>query len=223
MGLCPILLNMLQFWLIDSIVKASDSLGFTSAFTPPGDESREPLFMNEPDSEGEDGSVVGQQRRQRGGSGDVEEGYTSPTKSGRATTHPHSRALSPSSLYGKLNKEIAATELDESGKRRTSIEFQHQQPPSVLLRRGSPTAAGESSAVAAAWGGIEDAPEWEQEQQDVDSPWGGAGTGKQQRSPKLGGGRRSLSGGRGGRKSSGGSGGSWRLDTISPSRDQTGT
>ena len=113
MGLCPILLNMLQFWMIDSIVKASDSLGFTT--NAPVDESREPLFVNEQDSDddGEDGP----RRRPRV---DLEGRYISPPINGAAT---HSlRALSSSSAssaHGKLdNKSTAATttELDEPGK-----------------------------------------------------------------------------------------------------------
>jgi len=214
MGLCPILLNMLQFWLIDSIVKASDSLGLTNALTPPVDESQEPLFMNEPDFEGEDEPV---RERRRQASVDLEGGYTSPTK--HATTH--SRALSPSSINGKLDKESTATELDESsgrnapGKRRTSIEFQQ---PSV--RRRSPPPSPQYGATAespTAWGGFEDDPSWDREDAD---PWGGAG---KQRSPKLGAGRRSLSIGRGSRRKGSGGSGSWRLDAISPSRDQAPT
>jgi hypothetical protein len=205
MGLCPILLNMLQFWLIDSIVKASDSLGLTNALTPPEDESQEPLFMNEPDSEGEDRPVW------RQGSADLEGGYRSPTKG----TTTHSRTHSPSSLSRKLDKESTATKLDElernaSGKSRTSVEF--QQPSAA--RRSSPPPSphyGATEESTAGWGGFEEDLDWEGEHGGA---WGGAG---KQRSPKLGTGRRSLS--VGGRKSSGGSG-SWRLDTLSPSRDQ---
>jgi len=211
MGLCPILLNMIQFWMIDSIVKASDSLGFTNADDSPADESREPLFMNEPDSDGE--GAPGRQRRHQT-SVDLEGGYTSPTN--RATTH--SRALSPSSLDGKIDKESTASKkLDKSGKSRPSIEFQQQ--PSV--RRRSPPPSPHYGATAGSltgWGGFEDDPGWDGEQ-DAAAEQGGVG---KPRSPKLGVvGRRSLSIGRG-RRSSGGSG-SWKLDTISPSHDQATT
>ena len=199
MGLCPILLNMLQFWLIDSIVKASDSLGLSTTLTPPVDESQEPLFMNEPDSEGEDGPV---RERRRHASVDVEGGYMSPTK--HATTH--SRALSPSSVTRRPDKESTSAELDEPapGKSRTSIEFEQ---PSVPRRRSPPPSPhyGATGESAAALGGQFDA-SWDGEDAD---PWGGAG---KQRSPKLGVGRRSLSAG-------GGRSGSWRLETMSPSRD----
>lgn len=215
MGLCPILLNMLQFWLIDSIVKASDSLGLsTTTLTPPVDESQEPLFMNEPDSEGEDGPV---RERRRQASVDLEGGYISPTtKPKHATTH--SRARSPSSITRKRDKESTWAELDEAGrnapgKSRTSIEFEQ---PSVLRRRSPPPSPhyGATGESAAASGGLFDA-SWEGEDAD---PWGGAGTGAgKQRSPKLGVGRRSLSAGAGGGRS-----GSWRLETMSASRDRDG-
>ena len=209
MGLCPILLNMMQFWLIDSIVKASDSLGLNNALSPPVDESQEPLFMNEPDSEDEDEPVRERRRRASVASVDLEGGYTSPTK--HATTH--SRALSPSSIHGKLDKESAAPELDEpgrnapgKGKSRTSIEF--QQP--VVRRRSPPPSPhyGATGESPTAWGGFEDDAGWGGEEDPDPDPWGGAG---KQRSPKLGTRRR---------KSSGGSG-SWKLDTINPpSRDR---
>ena len=215
MGLCPILLNMLQFWMIDSIVKASDSLGLTTnALSPPVDESREPLFVNEQDSdgEGEDGPV----RRPHV---DLEGGYMSPPTNGAAI---HSRALSPASAAdGKLdNKSTAATttttKLDEPGKSRTSIESQSQQPS--VRRRASPLLPphGASAESLTGQGEFEGGyPGWDGEQP------GGASAGKR-RSPKLSVGKRSLSIGRGGKVSSGGSG-SWKLDTISPGHDQVKT
>jgi hypothetical protein len=209
MGLFPIFLNMLQFWLIDSIVKASDSMGFINALSPPVDESREPLFMNEQDSDGEDGP--GRQT-----SMDLEGGYLSPTNRAAGT---HSLALPPSSLDGKLDKESTGTKLDESGKSRTSIEF--QQPG--IRRRSPPLSPRHGSAAESltGWGAFDqDDPGWNGEQ-DAES-WGAAGAGAgKQRSPKLGMGRRSLSIGRG-RRVSGGSG-SWKLDTITPSHEQAPT
>ncbi|KLO19900.1 hypothetical protein SCHPADRAFT_817456 [Schizopora paradoxa] len=54
MGLFPIIMNILQFWLIDSIVKASASTAVLPATSDPGDISdREPLFSAR-DSDGED-------------------------------------------------------------------------------------------------------------------------------------------------------------------------
>ena len=208
MGLCPIVLNMIQFWMIDSIVKASDSLGFSNALNQPLDESREPLFVNEQDSDSEDGP--GRQRYQT--PVDLEGGYISPTNRAAAT---HSRALSPSSLGGKLDKGSTDAKLDESGKTRASIEFQQpsvdrRSPP--LSPRHGVTAESPTGWDDPGWGGEQDAESW---------GGGGAGAGKQ-RSPKLGIGRRSLSIGRGRKVSSGGSG-SWRLDTINPSHDQAAT
>src|SRR5258706_3696212 len=202
MGLFPILLNMLQFWMIDSIVKASGSLSFTNALSPPVDESREPLFVNEQDSDGEDGPG----RREQGHQTpvDLEGGYISPTD----RTATHSRALTPSAADGKLdNKKLTATELDESGKSRTSIE---SQQPSVR-RRTSPLSLNHHHHGVTAEG----LAGWDGEQQGAES-WGAADAGKR-RLP-----RRSLSIGKEGRVSSGGSG-SWKLDTISPSHDPVTT
>lgn len=209
MGLCPILLNMLQFWMIDSIVKASGSLGFTNALSTPVDESREPLFVNEQDSDGEDGP--GRREHGRQTPVDLEGGYISPTH----RTATHSRALSPSSADGKRNnKKSTAAELDKSGKSRTSSE---SQQPSVR-RRTSPLSPHQHHGVTAesltGWG-VSDDPGWDGEQQGAEL-WGGAGAGKR-RLP-----RRSLSIGKGGKVSSGDSG-SWKLDTISPSHDQVTT
>ena len=212
MGLFPILLNMLQFWMIDSIVKASGSLGFTNALSPPLDESREPLFVNEEDSDGEDGP----RRREHGHQTpvDLEGGYISPTN--HTATHP--RARSPSSANGKLaNTKSTAAELDESGKSRASIE---SQQPSVR-RRTSPLSPphhqqhhGVTAESLTGWGASDD-PGWDGEQQGAEL-WGAAGAGKR-RLP-----RRSLSIGRVGRVG-GGESDSWKLDTISPSHHQITT
>ena len=58
MGLFPIAMNILQFWLIDSIVKASEDTSFTLQSDTPrhshGDSQREPLFGVPSDDEDED-------------------------------------------------------------------------------------------------------------------------------------------------------------------------
>jgi len=44
MGLFPIFMNVVQFWLIDSIVKASGNAGITLPSNQPDSSDREPLF-----------------------------------------------------------------------------------------------------------------------------------------------------------------------------------
>lgn len=53
MGLFPIIMNVLQFWLIDSIVKASDPSSVSLGSNTPDafDADREPLFAAPPDDE----------------------------------------------------------------------------------------------------------------------------------------------------------------------------
>lgn len=52
MGIFPILMNIIQFWLIDSIVKASESSTVVPSGDPRNSEDREPLF-GAPDDEGD--------------------------------------------------------------------------------------------------------------------------------------------------------------------------
>jgi hypothetical protein len=57
MGIFPILMNILQFWLIDSIVKASASSDFFASDLPSNSShegDREPLFTNSSDDESDD-------------------------------------------------------------------------------------------------------------------------------------------------------------------------
>jgi hypothetical protein len=53
MGLFPIFMNVVQFWLIDSIVKASDNTENALPFNRPDSSDREPLFHSS-DDDGDD-------------------------------------------------------------------------------------------------------------------------------------------------------------------------
>jgi len=58
MGLFPIIMNILQFWLIDSIVKASEQPGSLALPDSRTSQDREPLFQAS-DSDDEDDSTIG--------------------------------------------------------------------------------------------------------------------------------------------------------------------
>jgi STIMATE family len=63
MGIFPILMNVVQFWLIDSIVKASASMYTDEGTRSTDDASHQPLF-HEPDSDDDnDGETLRSQRR----------------------------------------------------------------------------------------------------------------------------------------------------------------
>jgi hypothetical protein len=54
MGLFPIFMNVVQFWLIDSIVKASGNAEVTLPFNQPDTSDREPLFHSSDDDVDDD-------------------------------------------------------------------------------------------------------------------------------------------------------------------------
>jgi hypothetical protein len=73
MGICPIVFNMLQFWLIDSIVKAKDALNLNSPTPHAIDETQAPLFSDERrDSDSDEEGTTS--RRRRSTSRDLERG-----------------------------------------------------------------------------------------------------------------------------------------------------
>lgn len=69
MGIFPIIMNIVQFWLIDSIVKASNAINLDSSSSDPNDdEHREPLFGVPSDDEDDEAYKPGDiedQRRNR--------------------------------------------------------------------------------------------------------------------------------------------------------------
>lgn len=62
MGITPIVMNVLQFWLIDSIVKAS-VYAFVPESSPRNSTDREPLFNGMEDDDDGEGDVAHTQRR----------------------------------------------------------------------------------------------------------------------------------------------------------------
>jgi hypothetical protein len=61
MGLFPIFMNVIQFWLIDSIVKASGNAEVALPFNQPDSSDREPLFhsLDDDDCDDDDGGARG--------------------------------------------------------------------------------------------------------------------------------------------------------------------
>ncbi|KAG7097360.1 hypothetical protein E1B28_004711 [Marasmius oreades] len=119
MGIFPIIMNILQFWIIDSIVKASDAPVALAGDSPTAQDhaDREPLFGMPSDDEDEDDHVT--QRRPH----DIE-------------NPPISRSSEP-----KAHSRIPTSEGDESkdpcsNTRGNSLEF-HSYPPSLSNSAGS--------------------------------------------------------------------------------------
>jgi len=117
MGIFPIIMNVLQFWLIDSIVKASGvvALPSDSSRNSFDDLAREPLFDTPSDDE-DDSSINVQPRH------DIEN--PPPQQSQPATEH--SRTILP---QPPENKAIAHSSSDTSEPR--DIPVIHSYPPSV--------------------------------------------------------------------------------------------
>ncbi len=66
MGIFPIIMNIIQFWLIDSIVKASSAISLDSASSDPNDdEHQQPLFGASSDDEDEEAYKPGDIENQR--------------------------------------------------------------------------------------------------------------------------------------------------------------
>lgn len=99
MGISPILFNMLQFWLIDSIVKAKETLNLGTPIPRAVDDLEAPLFSNEHDTDDEEGATAGGRRRSRP-SRDLERGVSPLNLSSSASIddgdeHKRTEALPP--------------------------------------------------------------------------------------------------------------------------------
>ncbi|KXN92354.1 hypothetical protein AN958_08585 [Leucoagaricus sp. SymC.cos] len=116
MGIFPIIMNIVQFWLIDSIVKASNAISLDTNTSIPGDsEHREPLFGAPSDDEDDDAykpqDLENQRHRQRSQSSldaerasrnqsfssDLDESKSFPSGSSSAQNDDHSYPPSLSS------------------------------------------------------------------------------------------------------------------------------
>lgn len=113
MGIFPIIMNILQFWLIDSIVKASESpsvaLEPDSQNSFEGDRDREPLFGAPSDDEDDDNETTRPQYdienpRSRSQSRDGTKVSTTPEDHKSVTT----TSISGTSTPGKVTEEDAS-------------------------------------------------------------------------------------------------------------------
>ncbi|EJD48536.1 hypothetical protein AURDEDRAFT_112966 [Auricularia subglabra TFB-10046 SS5] len=89
MGIFPIIMNILQFWMIDSIVKASAAAGAVALATPSDELEREPMFAVASDDEDDDASEAKPPGRPR--HAEREHSYPPGSRSGSE----HSRPSSP--------------------------------------------------------------------------------------------------------------------------------
>ena len=131
MGLFPICMNVVQFWLIDSIVKAGGSAGITLP-TDPAD--REPLFRSSSDSGDDnsddndaDGDVIGTPAKR-----DIE--AQGPAKKHRRSddsshTYPPSLNGSPPSA-----SSVHRASLSPPPASRSVISVRRQRPPPLQPR-----------------------------------------------------------------------------------------
>lgn len=145
---------MLQFWLIDSIVKARDSLNLNTPMIRPTDGTQEPLFNNDHhDSDtDEDESQVSRRRR----SPDLETG----------------RAVSPLKL-SPSEGATAADDENKAGETTATLSLPQKHENHIKRRSPPPSPApesieGEGGMKDDEWAGWDD-PEWDQV---ANNPWG---------------------------------------------------
>lgn len=188
MGVCPIIFNMLQFWLIDSIVKAKDALNLGSPDPNIADEAQEPLFADGNDSD-DNGNVTSHSRRRS--SRDLERGV-SPLK------------LSPSSPTREYNEPKPSSTMQP--KTTTNVAGPSALPSHQAIKRGSPppspaqgpTTSNVPKADDDDWNSWDDDADWGGEAAGTADPWSsqpGSRTRTKSatsRSPKAGSGRLSL-------------------------------
>ncbi|KZW04468.1 hypothetical protein EXIGLDRAFT_636054 [Exidia glandulosa HHB12029] len=94
MGIFPIVMNILQFWIVDTILKASAAVGPVALDSPFNeDEEREPIFAVA-GSDDEDGGDVKPAVARRPAAAPREHSYP-PTTSSDGGTGPGSRAATP--------------------------------------------------------------------------------------------------------------------------------
>ncbi|KAG8832997.1 hypothetical protein FRC17_000190 [Serendipita sp. 399] len=174
MGVCPILFNMLQFWLIDSIVKARDSLNLGSSTPDAVDEAQAPLFAGEADdsdSDDESGAIRSPHRRR---SRDLERGITvSPRK-----LSPTERPSTKESVPGNT----AANEAN-SGLNSSPTTIKDMTVPTVVPRRSPPPSPAQGATavkdVDDDWNAWEDDVDWDAAPKDAwDSKQVSKGKGK---------------------------------------------
>lgn len=118
MGVCPILFNMLQFWLIDSIVKAKEAFNLGSPDLEQAvDEAQAPLFAdNNEDSDDESRPVSPRRRRV---SRDLERGISPLKLSPKALIPPSEEPKPSTSEPSKEGNKASGSVLGSPIKRRS--------------------------------------------------------------------------------------------------------
>lgn len=203
MGICPILFNMLQFWLIDSIVKAKDTLsGFGTPIPRPVDDIEAPLFSNEQhDDDSDDENTPGAAHRRRRTSRDLERGVSPLNLSSSDPNYegegePKHTKTGPSSKTGTSDAAQAGPSNNVA-----KLATRRSPPPSPAKR-----ATGADPNEEDDWSGWDD-PEWDSG--EAAEPWSKDAS----KSPKAAPRRTSLSRTRSERSERA----SWGMDVINTS------
>ena len=125
MGLFPIFMNVVQFWLIDSIVKAGGTAGIALPSSQHDSSDREPLFHSvDSDDEGDDDGVAG-------GDGDA---IATPAKrdieaQAQGQVHLLRRSTDSSHAYPPRHNSPTSTAIEPA----PTIHRANSSPPPSLL------------------------------------------------------------------------------------------
>ena len=194
MGICPILFNMLQFWLIDSIVKAKQQIdSFGTPMPHPVDDVEAPLFSNdqhEGDTDDEDTPAATRRRRD--------------------TSRELGRGVSPLNLSaaGSINEEAALKHTEPVPPPKTVASTSNQAGLSTTATLRSPPSSPAHGATGPKeeddWSGWDEEPDWDSN--EAGEPWSKQNT----QSPKAAPRRKSSSRTRSER----GERTSWGMDVI---------
>ena len=156
MGLFPIVMNIIQFWLIDSIVKFQST--FVDIPGPSDDpEDQRPLFNDHSSEDGDDGGEYTHQD-----SSDVENGDV------RSRTSAHPSPIIPGSRSAPIEDPSGISSTPTSTSSRT-ITIKRRSPPPSPRRNGSG-----SSSYGSTDAPIRSPPSWmsRTESQDEHTKWG---------------------------------------------------
>ncbi|KAF8514887.1 vacuolar membrane protein-domain-containing protein [Hysterangium stoloniferum] len=131
MGLFPIIMNILQFWIIDSIVKASTSIS-TATLINGNDTDREPLF-HDPGSDSDNDETARAQRRY-----DIE----SPP------TPQQPKLIQPPKANESENKPNASGSSSVMTTNSSSIQLHPYPPTSAFMLSATSSPASSSSSIS---------------------------------------------------------------------------
>ncbi|KAG6828493.1 hypothetical protein H0H92_007809 [Tricholoma furcatifolium] len=190
MGLFPIIMNVLQFWLIDSIVKASTKpVALPDDPHPPHGHDQQPLFHAQSDDEDDDALRPDdiEQGRSRSPTLHISSGDSDEHKSGASSRdEPEDHSYPPSlssSFTSTSSHPRPAKNLLKNNKRRTTpapLDVHNDYSPAVNspsipgipvpihLARESEGAEGEGDGWTQSW---DDQDDWENRHEEEEEEW----------------------------------------------------